>query len=195
MRSAATIAIVATRLRKEAPALVLCAAVCAAAAYLQRFGDASVQLASALVFGTLAGVAIAMLQRAPGRFREIELCESCAPLYGRELARATAAVPFLAALGSLAAYWAVAAFYRRAEPDAVLLSLFGAGTATLLALPALVSSAAARSALLLFACAAAAAAYLLYGAPIAVAIGAYVASGFLALRQYGEALARYDPLR
>lgn len=195
MRGAATLAIVTTRLRKEAPALALCAGVCAAAAYLQRFGDASVQLASALVFGTLAGIAIAMLQRAPGRFREIELCESCAPLYGRELARATAAVPLAAVVGSLAAYWCVAAFYERAEADAVMLSALAAGTATLLALAAMVSSSAARSALLLFACAAGAAAYLLYDAPIAVAIGAYVVSVYVALRQYGEALARYDPLR
>jgi hypothetical protein len=194
-RSAATVAIVTTRLRKEQRVLLLSAAACALLAYLQRYDDASARLAGCLVFGTLIGVAVALLQRGAGRFRELELCEQSAPLYGRELARATALVPCVVIALSLAAYWLVSTVYARPNASTVALTVFAVCAGTLVALCAGVRSGAARALYVSMACAVPAMAFgLAMLTNPALALLPCTAAGFVALRQYGEALARYDPI-
>lgn len=191
----ATIAIVSTRLSRERRVLVLAAAACALLAYLQRYDDASARLAGCLVFGTLVGVAVAILQRGAGRFRELELCEQSAPLFGRELARATALVPCIIVTIALAAYWMVSAAYAAPQLFAIALTAFSIYAGTLVALCAGVRSGAARVLYLAMACAVPAMSFVLAVAvPALVALAFCAVTGFVALRQYGEALARYDPL-
>lgn len=194
-RGAATIAIVTTRLSKERRVLAFAAAACAMLAYLQRYDDASARLAGCLVFGTLIGVAVALLQRGAGRFRELELCEQSAPLFGRELARATALVPCVIVTIALAAYWFVSAAYAKPQLFAVTLTAFAVYAGTLVALSAGVRTGAARVLYLAMACAVPAIAFALaIAVPALVPIAFCAVIGFVALRQYGEALARYDPL-
>lgn len=194
-RSGATIAIVATRLSKERRVLLVACAACALLAYLQRYDDDTVRLAGCLVFGSLAGITIALLQRGAGRFRELELCEQSAPLYGRELARATALVPFVIVSIALAAYWLVGAVYAHTGLAALAISAFGAVAATLVALCAGVRTGAARVLYIGMACAVPAIAFALaVSSPAATAPAICALIGFIALRQYGEALARYDPV-
>ena len=190
---AASIAIVGTRLRKELRMLLLSSAACGLLAYLQRYDDALAQFAGCLVFGTLAGVSIALLQRGGGRFRELELCEQSAPLYGRELARATALVPCLIVLCACAVYWIVSAAFAQPSIEFVLLSASAACSATLTALCGTLRKGGARMLYVLIACALGIVTFLL--SPWAIAgIAVCAAAGFIALRQYGEALARYDPV-
>lgn len=195
IRSGATIAIVATRLSKERRVLVLAGAACALLAYLQRYDDASARLAGCLVFGTLIGVALALLQRGSGRFRELELCEQSAPLYGRELARATAVVPCIIVSLALAAYWIVSAVYAAPQALSVALTTAAVYAGTLIALCAGVRTGAARILYIAMACAVPAVSFALaLAAPGILPIAICALIGFVALRQYGEALARYDPL-
>ena len=194
-RGAATMAIVTTGLSKERRVLLLAACTCALLAYLQRYDDAPARLAGCLVFGTLVGVAVALLQRGAGRFRELELCEQSAPLYGRELARATALVPSIIVTLALAAYWLVSSIYVRPELSTIAVTAFAAYAGTLVALCAGVRTGAPRIVYLIMACAVPALAFALTFASAAllpVAMCALI--GFIALRQYGEALARYDPI-
>lgn len=195
MRGAATIAIVSTRLSKERRVLLLAAAACALLAYLQRYDDAPARLAGPLVFGTLIGVAVALLQRGAGRFRELELCEQSAPLYGRELARATALVPFIIVSVALAAYWLVSSLYARPGMGAIAVTALAVYAATLVALCAGVRTGMPRLFYVLMACAVPAVAFALTFASAAfLPLSLCALIGFIALRQYGEALARYDPV-
>ncbi|HLI96431.1 MAG TPA: hypothetical protein VKT72_10135 [Candidatus Baltobacteraceae bacterium] len=194
-RSAATVAIVTARLTKERRVLLLAVAACALLAYVQRYDDAWARLAGCLVFGTLIGIAVALLQRGAGRFRELELCEQSAPLFGRELARATALVPCIIVTFALTAYWIVSAVYLRPNAPAVALTAVAVYAGTLVALCAGVRSGAPRVLYIAMACAVPALAFLVAVAltPI-VSVAACAAAAFVALRQYGEALARYDPI-
>jgi hypothetical protein len=188
-------AIVTARLSKERRVLLLAACTCALLAYLQRYDDAPARLAGCLVFGTLVGVAVALLQRGAGRFRELELCEQSAPLYGRELARATALVPSIIVTLALAAYWLVSSIYVRPELSTIAVTAFAVYAGTLVALCAGVRSGAPRIVYLIMACAVPALAFALTLASAALLPLAMCALiGFIALRQYGEALARYDPI-
>ena len=193
-RSAASIAIVTTRLRKELRVLFFAISACALLAYLQRYDDSSAQLAGSLVFGTLIGISAALLQRGSGRLQELELCEQSAPLYGRELARATALVPCMIVSAALAAYWIVAEFYTHSSWAYIALSLIAVNAATLVALSATVRTGVARMVCIVLAGAVGAAAFGLSKTPAALALGVCVVFGFIALRQYGEALAKYDPV-
>lgn len=194
-RGAATLAIVGTRLAKERRVLLLSVAACALLAYLQRYDNADVRLAGCLVFGSLAGIAVALLQRGAGRFRELELCEQSAPLYGRELARATAIVPCIIVTVALAAYWIVSAAYAAPDAPTIAIAAFATYGGTLVALCAGVRTGAARVLYVAMACAVPAVAFALALAGSALMPMAVCALfGFIALRQYGEALARYDPV-
>jgi hypothetical protein len=194
-RGAATVAIVTTRLSKERRVLLLAVATCAVLAYLQRYDDAWARLAGCLVFGTLIGIAIALLQRGAGRFRELELCEQSAPLFGRELARATAIVPSLIVTFALSAYWVVSSVYARPDLPTVALTFAAVYAGTLVALCAGVRSGAARILYVAMACAVPGLAFLFAVAmPGALSVALCASAGFIALRQYGEALARYDPI-
>lgn len=175
--------------------LAFAAAACAMLAYLQRYDDASARLAGCLVFGTLIGVAVALLQRGAGRFRELELCEQSAPLFGRELARARALVPCVIVTIALGAYWFVSAAYAKPPLFAVTQTAFAVYAGTLIALCAGVRSGAARVLYLAMACAIPAISFALaIAVPALVSLAFCAVIGFVALRQYGEALARYDPL-
>lgn len=193
-RGAATIAIVTTRLRKESRIIALVSAAFGLLAYLQRYDDAAAQLAGVLVFGTLTGIAISLLQRAAGRYRELELCEQSAPLYGRELARATALVPCIVVTAGVAAYWIVASIYTHVPALSVLLAAFASIAATLVAMCAVVRTGFSRLLYVVMACSISAAAFLLTRWPLEFALLFCTGAGFIALRQYGEALARYDPI-
>lgn len=194
MRGSASIAIVTTRLRKEARIILLSVAACALLAYLQRYDDPIAQFAGCLVFGTLTGITAAVIQRGAGRFREIELCEQSAPLYGRELARATALVPCIIVTMALAAYWIVAESLSRTPIAYVAMCVPAVYASTLIALCATVRRGAARLLYISVACAVSAVAFVLALHVPPFGVLACALAGFIALRQYGEALARYDPV-
>lgn len=194
MRSEATIAILSARLHKEVPLVLLSALACGLLGYVQRYDDAAAQLVGCTVFGSLCAIAVALLQRGYGRFREIELCEQSAPLFGRELARATAMVPCIVVSIAVSAYWFVAEIFGHRGAEPIALSLFAVNIAALIAMVATVRSGAARYAAILASAIVPAAAFGLSKTPIALALGVCIVVGFAALRQYGEALARYDPV-
>ena len=193
-RGAATIAIVSARLRKELRLMLLCAAACSSLAYLQRYDEGLAQFAGCLVFSTLAGIAVALLQRGSARLRELELCEQSAPLYGRELARATALVPCIIVLCACFSYWAVDSWYANPPIAYVALSSTAVCAATLTALCGTLRTGAARTLYVAAACAIALAAFAFASSAAVIAIAGCAGAGFVALRQYGEALARYDPI-
>lgn len=195
MRGGATLAIVSTRLTKGRRVLILAAAACALLAYLQRYDDSAARLAGCLVFGTLAGIAVALLQRGSGYFRELELCEQSAPLYGRELARATALVPCIIVTIALSAYWAVSSIYAHPDAPSIALTAFAVYAGTLVALCAGVRTGAERVLYVAMACCVPALAFsLTLVGQTALPMVICALAGFTALRQYGEALARYDPV-
>lgn len=193
MHGAATFAIVGTRLRKELRILAFTTSACALFAALQP-RDAAAQFAGALFFGTLIGIAVALLQRGDGRFRELELCEQSAPLYGRELARATAFVPCTIVTAALAAYWIAGALLSPPAVAPVLITIAAANAATLIALSTTLRRGAARFLYIGFACAASALVFAARDTSAILSLAICLVAGFLALRQYGEALARYDPI-
>jgi hypothetical protein len=152
--------------------------------------------AGPILFCSLLGI-IAALAQSPGRDPHLDRCEQSAPLYGRELARAKALVPCVAA-GLAVLLYAVAAFARGAldAPLTFAVTLSAVVACTLVALSATLRHGSSRALYVLLACAASAAAYVL-----AVVLHRFVAElafcvlvSFFALRQYGEALARYDPI-
>lgn len=194
MRSGATIAIVLTRLRRDLRLAALAAAACALLAYLQRYDDPAARLAGCVVFATLTGIVCALLLRGVGRYRDLELCEQGAPLYGRELARATALVPCIIVGAGIAAFWMVSSFYAAPDAGGVAVSALCSCAAALAALSATVRRGFARMLYLVIACSISAAAFGLLQSSAAAALVFCAAAGFIALRQYGEALARYDPI-
>lgn len=194
IRSEATVAIVLTRLQREVPMLCIASAACALLAYLQRYDNADARTAGCIVFATLAGVACALLMRGFGRHRELDLCEQSAPLFGRELARATALVPCIIATAALAAFWLVAAFYAPANAADVAVSALCAYAATLTAMCATVRSGFARLLYVVLACGISAGGFVLMQVSALLPLAFCALAGFIALRQYGEALARYDPM-
>lgn len=227
MASQALRGIVLTRLRKEARTLTYVCAASAAVGFLQPHGifnerdpfqadiaTRMVWISGPIFFGTLLGIATALVQRGAGRLREIELIEQSAPLYGRELARATALVPCIIVACGLLVYWLVQFLTGFAAPPAFFfLCLVAVVSATLVALSATLRNGPARYVYVALACAVAAISYVLvlYADTLAphppASVGHYsdvlgVATEFVfcalisfaALRQYGEALARYDPI-
>jgi len=192
-RSAATIAIAGARLRRDSLAVAVAIGACALLGYLQRYDEANLRLAGAILFGSSAAIVAALLQRS-GRAGHLELCEQSAPLFGRELARARALVPCSIATGACAAYWLVCGWYAPVDPARALLTFAAANLAGVVALRATTETGAARWLWLGSACAIPPLTFALQQTPIAAAIGVCTVAGFTALRQYGEALARYDPL-
>lgn len=192
-RGGATIAIVSTRLRKEARVAALAVCACALLGFVQRWEDAAAQLAGCLIFTGLIGISTALVQRRCNRFRELELCELAAPLYGRELARATALVPCIVVSASVIGYWIVSAVFSPPPYLFAAVSLAAGNAVVLIALGATLRDGVARALYVAMACAAAGLAFAARDLPGAALLGAGII-GFIALRQYGEALARYDPI-
>lgn len=184
-------AIVGARLSLERRTIVYACTAAAVVGILQPHG-----LAGPFFFGSLIGITIALVQTA-GRFPHLDLCERSAPLFGRELARAKALVPCIVATLATAAYCAAAEAAGMRDLARVFTGAFAATIAsTLTAMCATVRSGPARLLYVALAAAACTCAYVLLAAggslPGELAFSALVS--FLALRQYGEALARFDPV-
>jgi hypothetical protein len=167
---------------------------CAAAVLVACVAPAGV--VAPLVLCSLLGIVMA-LDQSPGRHRHLDRCEQSAPLFGRELARAKASVPCIVALLSTLLY--ACTQFARGSPDAaatLLVVPIAVVACTLTALSATVRRGWQRGLYLLLACAVSAAAYALaVTAGLVVAELAFCATvAFFALRQYGETLARYDPV-
>lgn len=210
-------AIVAGRLRAERRTLLFSSATAAVVAFIQPHGimaitdplgadlaTRSVWLAGPMFFCSAIGIAIALLQ-GPGRHATLDVSEQSAPLFGRELARAKASVPAIAACLAAFVYWFAQFLSGFAAPPAFFtLVLFCVLASTLVALNATIRIGSARWLYIGLAAATAFIGYVLavYAdafvshAGDAVAVASEVAFcalvGFVALRQYGEALARYD---
>jgi hypothetical protein len=184
-------AIAATRLLAERRTIAYAFAAAIVVAFVQPSG-----LAAPLFFCGLLGVAVALTQ-GPGRHRHLDLCEESAPLYGRELARAKSLAPCAVAVLVSFAYWGaqwLAGF--PASPAAFALALAAVIACTMVALSATLRAGSARLLYLALACATAAIAFALafyLRSPIAEVLFCLLISA-IALRQYGEALARYDPV-
>jgi len=121
------------------------------------------------------------------------------PLYGRQLARAHAVAPALAALAIPLGYAAGTALHGTPFSSATLLDcVLGALVATLVALSSTFRDGlrAALYVLLGFAAAESLALPYIFRLDHATALVAFLAlvEGFFALRAFGETLARYDPL-
>jgi hypothetical protein len=154
------------------------------------------EAAGPVMFCSLLAILIALAQ-SPGRYPHLDRCEQSAPLFGRELARAKALVPCVAA--ALATVIYAAAAFGRGAPDAsftLLVALAAVITATLIALSATLRLGGSRALYVVLAAAAAGTAYALAVAAhsLLAELGFCALASFLALRQYGEALARYDPI-
>jgi hypothetical protein len=152
--------------------------------------------AAPLFLCSLLGIAMALAQ-SPGLHPHLDRCEQNAPLFGRQLARAKALVPCVAA--ALAALAYAVGLSLRGAPDApltLLITLAAVVPATLTALCATIRRGASRVLYVGLAAVASGAAYALVVAAHSVlgALGFSAIASFLALRQYGEALARYDPI-
>jgi drug/metabolite transporter (DMT)-like permease len=219
-------AIVKARLIAQRRVIASCSVAAVLVAFLQPHGIPNVDnsleadlltrgvwLAGPAFFCGMLGIVVAMIQRGGERMRQLELLENSAPLYGRELARATAVVPCIAATIATVAYW-IAQFVAgfAAAPTFFVLALASVLATTLVALSATLRRGTARWLYIGLACATSAVAYLLavyadtFGPapgrlghyPDAIGVGTELAFcavvGFIALRQYGEALARYDPV-
>jgi hypothetical protein len=185
----ATAAIVVARLRAERRGIALA---CAGAAVVGFVAPHSA-FAPSLVCGLL-GMALA-LEQGPGRRVHLDVCERGAPLFGRELARAKAAVPCAAAALTLAVYWSAQTASGALPPLDVAIETFASVSATTLAaLSASIRTGSSRMLYLAIACATTAAALLLAELSIAAEVAFCAFASFFALRQYGEALARYDPV-
>ena len=212
-------AIVGERLRAERRTMAFASATAAVVAFIQPHGittitdplgadlaTRSVWLAGPMFFCSAIGIAIALLQ-GPGRHPMLDISEESAPLFGRELARAKAIVPVVVAFLAAFVYWFAQFLSGFAAPPAFFgLVLFCVLASTLVALNATIRSGAARGLYVALAGAAAAMAYILSvysdaavsrgGDAIGVTSEMIFCAivGFIALRQYGEALARHDAI-
>ena len=212
-------AIVSARLRAERRSLVFACAGAAIVGFIQPHGVSaitdpltadvatrSVWLAGPMFFCSTIGIAIALMQ-GPGRHAFLDTSERSAPLFGRELARAKALAPVLCATLAAFVYWAAQFLSGFAAPPAFfVLALACVIASTLVALNATVSSGAARALAFVAAGVTIVIAYVLAvyadaystksGDAVGVATELIVCGiiAFVALRQYGESLARYDPL-
>ncbi|MBV8637620.1 MAG: hypothetical protein JO322_06000 [Candidatus Eremiobacteraeota bacterium] len=164
----------------------------------------SVWLAGPIFFCTAIGIALALAQ-GPGRHPYLDIGERSAPLFGRELARAKAIAPTLTATVAALFYW-FAQFLSgfAAPPTFFILALASVLASTLVALNATLRSGGRRLLYVLLAFVTSAIAYVLAvyadsaasraGDVLGVATELVFCAivGFIALRQYGEALARSD---
>lgn len=164
----------------------------------------SVWLAGPVFFCSAIGIALALVQ-GPGRHPYLDIAERSAPLFGRELARAKAVAPAITAALAALVYW-LAQFLSgfAAPPTFFILALASVLASTLVALNATLRSGAQRLLYVALAFATSAVAYTLavYADAVVTRAGDALGVatelafcgvvGFVALRQYGEALARSD---
>lgn len=166
-----------------------------AAAFLAGFVEPD-GLAAPLFLCALLGITTALAQ-SPGLHPHLDSCEQSAPLFGRHLARAKALVPCVAATFAVGVY-ALAEALRGVPgvPMTFAIALGAVLAATLTALSATIRRGAPRVLYIALAAGVTVAAYALvaqaHSLLAELSLCAIVA--FLALRQYGEALGRYDPI-
>jgi hypothetical protein len=184
-----------TRLQRLGAQVLYVTAAAALFAALQMHSDLGAHALGAALFGSLAGIYLAVAQRG-GRMRELELCEQSAPLYAREVARAIALVPSLGVVIALAAYWIVTGVSsgpRDLAAAPVFLSFTCACAVSIVALCATVRTGIWQAVYILLAGVVAATIVLLEYPQLPAAFLFCGIAGFIGLRQYGEALARWDP--
>ncbi len=211
-------AIVSARLHAERRAIAFACATAAIVGFVQPHGIAaitdplsadiatrSVWIAGPMFFCSAIAIAIALVQ-GPGRHAYLDASETSAPLFGRELARAKALVPAIASLLAAFVYWCAQALSGfPAPPTFFALAIACVLASGIVALNATVRRGVGRWIAMLCAACVSAGAYALAvyvdppvkhrGDAIGVASELLFCAvvGFLALREYGEALARYDP--
>lgn len=184
-------ALVAARLYEQRRLVVYACAAAFVAGLLQPR-----EAAGPIMFCSFLAILMALAQ-SPGSYPHLDRCEQSAPLFGRELARAKALVPCIAAALATLAY-AAAAFVGGA-PDALrtlTMALAAVIVTTLIALSATLRVGSSRALYVLLAALAGAIAYALavVAHSLLAELGFCTLASFFALRQYGEALARYDPI-
>ena len=152
---------------------------------------------TAPLFGCSLVAIVIALDQTPGRHRHLDRCEQSAPLFGRELARAKALVPcIVAALATLLFACTQLARGSIDAPLTLVVATPAAVACALTTLSATIRHGWTRHLYVLLACATSAAAYALavVAGAVLAELGFCLVVSFFALRQYGEALARYDPV-
>ncbi|HEY1976043.1 MAG TPA: hypothetical protein VGG89_05855 [Candidatus Baltobacteraceae bacterium] len=191
MSERASIAIVAARLLVERRTILYACATAAAAGLARPH-----ELAVSIFFCSALGIDAALLQT-PGRYPDLDVCEQSAPLFGRQLARAKGATPAIVAALVTLAYFAPQ-LAGATTVTAAAFAIAGAASiaSTMVALCATLREGTPRALYIAFACATSAGAYVIaaIGASLAGELTYCALVTFLALRQYGEALARFDPV-
>ncbi|MEO6835363.1 MAG: hypothetical protein ABI231_05580 [Candidatus Tumulicola sp.] len=191
MTGRAFFAIVGARLRGDRRTLIYACASAAVVGFVQPRG-----LAGPVFFCSLLGIVIALVQN-PGRYPHLDLCEQSAPLYGRELARAKALVPCIVATLATVAYCVAAEVAGLRDLAATFtIALAAVIPSTLTALSATIRTGTSQILYVVMACGVSAIAFALVVAAgsVPAELGFAALVSFFALRQYGEALARYDPV-
>jgi hypothetical protein len=153
-------------------------------------------LAGPLFLCSLLGIALALAQ-SPGIHPHLDWCELGAPLFGRQTARAKALVPCTAvALATMVYACGLALRGDRSFGITLATSLAAVLAASLVALCAAIRRGAPRALYIALAALVSVAAYaiLTFARSIPAALGFCAIVAFVALRQYGEALGRYDPI-
>lgn len=129
--------------------------------------------------------------------RDLELCEQSAPLYAREVARVTALVPCVGVIIALAVYWVVTSISsgpRDLAAAPILLSMACACAVSVVALGATVRTGIWQATYILLAGLTAAVIVILEYPQLPAAFLFCGIAGFIGLRQYGEALAKWNPI-
>lgn len=191
MTAAVAIAVLRARLYAQRRIVLYACVAAFVAGFVQPDG-----LAAPLFLCSLLGITAALAQ-SPGLHPHLDSCEQSAPLFGRHLARAKALVPCVAATFAVGVF-ALAEALRGVPgvPITFVIALGAVLAATLTALSATIRRGVPRVLYVTLAAGVTVAAYALvaeaHSLLAALLLCAIVA--FLALRQYGEALGRYDPI-
>ncbi|HET9394288.1 MAG TPA: hypothetical protein VFO29_12300 [Candidatus Rubrimentiphilum sp.] len=196
MLQSTTWAISVTRLQRTAGQILYAAAAAALVAALQMHADLGAHALGGALFGSLAGIYLALAQRGR-RMRDLELCEQSAPLYAREVARNTALVPCVGVIIALAVYWLVTSISsgpRDLAAAPIFLSIACACAVSVVALGATVRTGVRQAAYILLAGVTAAIIVVLEYPQLPAAFLFCGIAGFIGLRQYGEALAKWSPI-
>ena len=189
-------AIAFTRLQRIGGQVLYAAAAAALFAALQMHSDLGAHALGAALFGSLAGIYLALAQRGR-RMRDLELCEQSAPLYAREVARVTALVPCIGVIIALTVYWMVTGISSGSGDLAaapVFLSMACACAVSVVALGATVRTGVWQAVYILLAVVTATIIVVLEYPQLPAAFLFCGIAGFIGLRQYGEALARWNPI-
>ena len=196
-RGAATRAIVSARLRRESAFLILALVFALLLVWMQPRRDFRAAFEGSLLLGMLIAVTAALRQLGR-RLREIEVCERSAPLYGRELARAVALVPCAIVTAVAAVYWIASGIDSPVQAALAVLTIAAANAVAVVALSATLRTGTLKALYIAFSIAIGLPALLARDAEnagiVAGVAAVYIVAALVALRQFGEALARYDPV-